>query len=185
MGYIYTSLVLPCQEGWTSPEDANRDARHWLDTVANVRIHGTTRERPFDRLPLEGLIPIRSMRPYDLAWLEPRRVHKDCHFSWEGNRYSVPWRYGSTSVLVRRFPDGRLEVERGGGVIAHHRERTGKGQTITLHEHVAGLWERTVGRPVATLALSSPVLGTAGPFPHLDVEHRPLTTYQQFLEVRP
>jgi hypothetical protein len=82
MSYIAQSLVLPQLETRSGPADANRDARIWLDTVANVRIHGTTRERPCDRLPLEGLTPLSAARPYDLSWTEPRMVHKDCHFSW-------------------------------------------------------------------------------------------------------
>lgn len=57
-------------------EDLNRQARVWLDTVANVRRHGSTGERPVDRLrverevlrPLPGL---ERLRP----WLrEQRRV---------------------------------------------------------------------------------------------------------------
>ena len=184
MAYIHGSLVLPCQERWMSPEDANRDARHWLDTVANVRIHGTTRERPFERLAGEGLVPFSDLRPYDLTWVEPRRVHKDCHFSWSGNRYSVPWRHGSSAVLVRRFPDGRLEVERDGRVVAWHRERDERGMTVTSPDHVAGLWERTLG-PQAAKAAAAPSLRVHEALPGIHVERRDLATYQRFLEATP
>lgn len=95
MSYIDKSLVLPCKERWHTSLDANRDARAWLDTVANVRTHGTTGIPPFERLPHEGLLPLAALRPFDLSWAEARRVHKDCHFSWEGNRYSVPWQKAS------------------------------------------------------------------------------------------
>src|SRR5919204_6429731 len=33
--------------------ELNRQAQTWVDTVANVRVHGTTRERPLDRLARE------------------------------------------------------------------------------------------------------------------------------------
>ncbi len=185
MQYLAHSLVLPKQDHWNAPEEANRDARLWLDTVANVRLHGTTGERPFDRLPKEGLVPFASARPYDLTWTEARRVHKDCHFSWEGNRYSVPWQYGSTSVLVRRHPGGLLEVEREGETVARHRERVpGRRETITLPEHLAGLWQKTLGRkhthelPAEVRALETPAL-----LPELDVEERSLGVYQEILEV--
>lgn len=184
MQYLAHSLVLPHAEGWSSPEEANRDARVWLDTVANVRLHGTTGERPFNRLPREGLVPFSSARPYDLTWMEARRVHKDCHFSWEGNRYSVPWQHGSTAVLVRRQPGGVLEVEKGGEIIARHRERVPGGrQSVTLPEHLAGLWQRTLGRkrthepPEQIAALERVCL-----FPEVEVQQRHLSVYQHFLE---
>lgn len=182
MGYVWSSLVLPHRERWANPQEANRDARIWLDTVANVRIHGTTGERPFDRLSREGLVPLSSVRPYDLSWTEPRRVSRDCRFSWEGNRYSVPWTYGGCAVLVRRQPDGRLEVERDGELIALHRERYGKGQTITLPEHVAGLWEKTLGRKRAYAPTPQLSLPRASLFPEVEVERRGLEIYQALLE---
>jgi hypothetical protein len=153
--------------------------------VANVRLHGTTGERPFDRLPKEGLTPLALARPYDLTWTEVRRVHKDCHFSWEGNRYSVPGQHGSTSVLVRRHPGGHLEVERAGDTIARHRERAvGRRETITLPEPLAGLWQKTLGRkrthtpPAEVAAPEMPPL-----LPELEVEQRSLAVYHGFLEV--
>jgi transposase len=189
MSYIRSSLALPSMEQWADPEGANRSARVWLDTVANVRIHGTTRERPIDRLPLENLTPLRSVRPYDLTWIEPRRVQRDCHISWEGNYYSVPWQHGSSAVLVRRHPEGTLEVERAGEVIATHRERAaGRGEWITLPEHMSGLWQKTLGRKqtyaapgpkTAPPALELLPQGVAGAN---DVEERGLSVYQDFLD---
>jgi transposase len=182
MEYIWTSLVYPNLGRYQAPAEWNRAARHWLDTVANVRIHGTTRERPFDRLPKEGLVPLASVRPYDLTWTEPRKVHKDCHFSFEGNRYSVPWQHGSAAVLVRRYPEERIEVERAGEVIAHHRLRAGKGQTITLPEHVAGLWQRTLAKPAPTATPERSALAATAPawaLPEVEVEMRDLSVYEQ------
>lgn len=53
--------------------DLNEQALLWLRTVANVRIHGTTGERPVDRLALEQahLLPLAA-RPYRSLVLEPR-----------------------------------------------------------------------------------------------------------------
>lgn len=201
MHYVAHSLVLPNAERWASPAEANRDARVWLDTVANVRVHGTTHERPVDRWPREGLVPLAAARPYDASWSEPRRVHRDCHFAWEGNRYSVPWAHGGTAVLVRRQPTGALEVERDGRVIARHTERVpGRGETVTLPEHVAGLWQRTLGRKRtyaapydAPTVPPPPALGTGAavgagsalaPFAELVVEQRALGVYQQLLDGR-
>ena len=47
--------------------DLNRQARDWLDSTANVRVHGTTGEVPFDRLPLEQLLPLDGKPDYDTS----------------------------------------------------------------------------------------------------------------------
>ena len=50
---------------FTSDSDLNAQAQHWLDTVANVRIHGTLKERPIDRLARElGDLKPLALRPY-------------------------------------------------------------------------------------------------------------------------
>lgn len=43
---------------FTDLDDLNRQAMEWLNTVANVRIHGTTHEIPFERLKHESLKPL-------------------------------------------------------------------------------------------------------------------------------
>lgn len=144
IGYMRNSLVLPPE--MTNVREANVAASVWLDTVANVRQHATTGSRPVDLLAQEELTPFGSRAPYDLSWVEPRRVSKDCHFSWKGNRYSVPYRHGGQAVLVRQRPSGMLEVERAGELIAVHRPSTGGGRTITVPAHVQGLWRKTMGR---------------------------------------
>ena len=53
-------------------QDLNDQARHWLDHVANVRTHGTLKERPVDRFEHERdlLRPLAS-RPYRSLVLPP------------------------------------------------------------------------------------------------------------------
>ena len=181
MDYIEKSLAMSGRESWHVLADANLAARLWLDQVANVRVHGTTGVRPIDRLPVEKLLPVSAARPFDLSFSEPRRVHKDCHFSWQGNRYSVPWRHGLSSVLVRRQPEGLLEVERGGELIARHRERpAGKRLTVTLPEHVAGLWHKTLS-PKRHKDDAGEALARGDAFAELEVEQRDLLAYDAFL----
>src|SRR5690606_37031602 len=38
---------------FTDLDELNRQVLAWIDTVADVRVHGTTFERPVDRLPVE------------------------------------------------------------------------------------------------------------------------------------
>jgi len=57
---------------FTSDADLNHRVQHWLDTVANVRTHGTTRERPVDRLERErGKLKPLAPRPYRSLVLPP------------------------------------------------------------------------------------------------------------------
>jgi transposase len=57
---------------FTSDADLNAQAQHWLDTVANVRIHGTLKERPLDRLERElGDLKPLALRPYRSYVLAP------------------------------------------------------------------------------------------------------------------
>lgn len=175
ISYVRQSLVMP--SSWQRVEEANSSARVWLDTVANVREHGTTGEQPIVRLMREELVAWSSRPPYDLGEVGPRQVSSDCHVSWRGNRYSVPWSYGSMAVLVRRDPGGRLQVERDGNVIAVHRERAGRGKTITSPGHLAGLWSKTLGRKKR-----HDVEDVAVVLPDLHVERRELAEYEAFLQ---
>ncbi len=57
---------------FTSDEDLNHQARHWLDHVANVRTHGTLKERPVDRFERErDLLGPLASRPYRSFVLPP------------------------------------------------------------------------------------------------------------------
>ena len=96
--------------------DLNEQARAWLDGVANVRVHQTTRAVPFERLREERgkLTPIEEVAPYDASYVSQRKVTKDCLVSYQGVRYSVPHRYAGKVVTVRE------PVGDGGGVIHIH-----------------------------------------------------------------
>ena len=62
---------------FTSDSDLNHQAHHWLDHVANVRIHGTLEERPVDRLERErGELKPLALRPYRSYVLPPRSKKK-------------------------------------------------------------------------------------------------------------
>ncbi|WP_026963121.1 IS21 family transposase [Alicyclobacillus herbarius] len=150
-------------------DDLNRQAAVWRDTVANVRIHGTTREQPQVRFQAETLQPLPPNR-YILAQTGLRKVLNDCRISWNTNLYSVPWQYVGQSVLVREFETGHLQVEYGGQVIAEHVVLPGKHLVSTNPEHVKGIPHGTPGNK------RSKVPGfQIGP----DVEQRELAVYEK------
>ncbi|ABF43972.1 Integrase, catalytic region (plasmid) [Deinococcus geothermalis DSM 11300] len=61
VGYVEKNFWLGAK--FVDDADLNRQARHWLDHVANVRTHGTTRQKPLERLALERptLKPLPSL----------------------------------------------------------------------------------------------------------------------------
>jgi transposase len=80
-------------------EDVQAQADHWRDTVANVRIHQTTGQRPVDRFQPDRLKPLPEMLP-DFRETNPAKVHKDFSVRFDGNSYTVPpWAIGRTVLL--------------------------------------------------------------------------------------
>src|SRR5665213_2546050 len=54
--YLRESFFAPIQTGQSDLVDvatANREVRIWLNETANVRLHATLKERPFDRFAIE------------------------------------------------------------------------------------------------------------------------------------
>ena len=75
-----------------SLEHLNEVTAWWLENVADVRMHGTTGQRPIDRHAAEQphLIPLPA-NPYEVAEMVYRTVDVEGFVSWRNNRYSVPW----------------------------------------------------------------------------------------------
>lgn len=84
----------------------NPAAQVWLDTIANVRIHGETHQRPVDLFIEEQprLRPLNPMR-YDIASIKSQRTSKQFRVTLDTNRYSVPAEYASQRVTLKATPD--------------------------------------------------------------------------------
>lgn len=82
---------------YNSLADLNSQAHAWCNKI-NAKIHGTTNERPIDRLSEENLLPLK--REYIIDKINLRRVEKDCLISYAGNKYSVPAEYVGRDVTV-------------------------------------------------------------------------------------
>lgn len=125
---------------FTDLQDLNRQHRHWLETEANVRIHGTTHERPVDRWRQEQayLRPLPT-QPLVLARTEPRQVAWNGTFSWNRSRYAVPWEWAGRTVLVRELETGELVVEADGQVIARHQVAGERHSLCIDPAHHAGM----------------------------------------------
>jgi hypothetical protein len=164
--------------------DLNRQALDWLDFTANVRIHGTTGEVPFERLPLEHLQSLVGKPDYNTSLMVFRRATKDCFVSYDGNYYSVPSEYARKTLKLKETEEGQLIVlNPQDHEIARHRVRNGHNQRIAVAAHYEniGSGSRPARRPMAIQVLSPEGLASQPAAP--EVEARPLCWYDQVLEV--
>jgi transposase len=163
--------------------DLNRQSLDWLDFTANVRIHGTTGEVPFERLPLEHLQSLVGKPDYDTSLIVFRRATKDCFVSYDGNYYSVPSEYTRKTLKLKETEEGQLIVlNPQDHEIARHRVRNGHHQRIALAAHYEniGSGSRPARRPMAIQVLFPEGLASLPAAP--EVEARPLCWYDQVLE---
>lgn len=113
-------------------EDAQSQVQHWLDTVANVRTHGTTGKRPIDQL--QGLRPLPDTLP-DTRQTCSRLVHKDFAVRFDANSYSTPpWAIGKKVTL--KADDKRVSLYLKDRIIACHKRCWNKKQRIELPQHL-------------------------------------------------
>lgn len=168
----------------TGLDELNGQALGWLNNIANVRIHGTTNEIPFARLPHEGLASLVGKADYDTSVHSYRRSSPDCLVSYQGNFYSVPAAYVRQRLLVKETESEELLIYTADGQeIAHHRLSHGHRQRIVVPAHYHGIF------PDPRRALAPAEKKTIAPRPEVNlidappVEMRPLHYYEQVLEV--
>jgi transposase len=130
---------------FNSLDDVRRQVERWRDEVANQRLHGTTRERPSDRLVVERarLRPLPE-RPYDTALVVPAVVSKEARVRLDGNTYSVPPDLVGKSVLVRA-DELAVRVIHDSAVRAEHERSFDRRKHVEDPQHVEQLLARRKG----------------------------------------
>jgi transposase len=100
--FQYVEGNLLCGRDFRNLEHLNEVAAWWLSNVADVRVHGETKQRPVDRHAEEvpHLLPLPAV-PYDTAVVVYRHVSAEGLVSWQGNCYSTPWRLIGRLLAVR------------------------------------------------------------------------------------
>ena len=95
-------------------------ARHWLETVANVRIHGETRKKPAELFETErpSLNPLPA-NGFDVGTVGQLRASSQFRITLETNRYSVPAEYAGRRLTLKAYPD-RLCLYCNDQLIARH-----------------------------------------------------------------
>jgi transposase len=127
---------------FTSFDDLRAQAARWRDDVANQRLHGTTRERPAQRLLVERP-RLRALpeRPFDTDIVLPLIVSKEARVRFDSNTYSVPPEHVGKS-LVLRADDHRVRLLLDGVEIAAHIRSWDKHRHVEDPVHVQKLVDR-------------------------------------------
>ena len=113
----------------------NPAVRDWLHTVANVRLHGTLKQKPADLFEKErpALRPLPP-EPYDVGILRPVRATSRFRVTLDTNTYSVPAEYASVRLVLKAYPD-RLCVYHGEKLIARHTRSYDRHQDFEDPDH--------------------------------------------------
>jgi transposase len=137
----------------------NQLAERWLMEEADQRVQGTVKEvvaERFDReFPFLRGLPLQR---YDTSYLEFRKVGWDGYIHVRGNRYSVPIELAGQTVTVHIGLDDELKVYNAETLVARHLLRSAEHGWVTIPDHHAALWQRTLKveqRPLETYAEAS------------------------------
>lgn len=160
-------------------DDFNDQLRQWLDEVADVRIHGTTHQKPIERFAEErpALVATASQASFLDALVRERVVADDWLVAIDSNRYSVPCRLIGKTVQVVRS-GGNWQIRHRGDLVAEHTILTGRHQVSVCPEHGPGAVARNARHPAARSRPDS----TGRPLPEAVVEIRDLAVYDLMLE---
>ena len=116
-------------------EELNAQLTHWLDTVANVRVHGTTQRVVAEHLAEErcALQPLPALA-FDAVIRLERRISHDGMVSVAQNLYSVPDGTRRRLVEVQMSPT-QVRLYEAGQLIAVHPLLEGRHQRSVLRGH--------------------------------------------------
>jgi transposase len=156
-------------------EDLNQQVLVWVATVADVRKHGTTLERPADRLAQEKsfLRPLPAPERLEPFMREDRLVGQDGYVQWNLSWYGWSIEWAGRTVQVQPHPH-LIEIWSDDQRLIVHPRATRPGQRFKAPGQWAGL--RIDDRPPVKKPLAIQV-------PTVQVERRSLRAYEELQEV--
>jgi transposase len=104
--FQYVEGNLLCGRDFRDVAHLNEVTAWWQAEVADVRVHGETKQQPRERHAEEvpHLLPLPA-RPYDVSPVVYRHVSAEGLVAWQGNQYSAPWRLIGRLLAVRITAD--------------------------------------------------------------------------------
>jgi len=125
---------------FTDLADIRTQVKKWLHTVANVRTHQSTGERPIDRFKKVKLNPLPELLP-DCRETLTLKVHKDFSVKFDANSYTTPpWAIGK-QVTLKADQDTVTIFHKQNKICAHNRcwQRKQRIETPSHREQVRKL----------------------------------------------
>lgn len=122
---------------FSSWEELDAWLMRWCVEVADVRVHGTTHERPIDRFVTENLTPLGQRSRYRYERVMVRSVANDALVSIGAARYSVPVCYVGETVTVVETTS-HYEIFHEQSLVFRH-QKAPRHSVIMVPEHYAGL----------------------------------------------
>jgi transposase len=137
VGYVKNNLLAGLE--LVSLPALNTAAQQWLDTVANVRLHGQTHRRPNDLFTEEQprLRPLHP-HPYPAVRVLDLRANSQFRLAVDTNHYSVPARFARHRLSVHVGPE-RLLIYHEGQLVAEHVRRYDRHQDYEHPDHAQPL----------------------------------------------
>jgi transposase len=189
--YLKGNFLLGLDVTTVTLEELNREALRWLRETADVRVHGTTHQRPIDRWPAEvaALRPLEGRRDYDTSYVCHRLVSREGLLCYGGSRYSAPPQHAGRPLLVKESADGRLRVYSGDRCVAEHplAEKPGSVVTAPGHAEAVRALVRAMGHNAKGAHPDGHGLNESNPprFSWPLVQVRPLAAYDEALGLVP
>jgi transposase len=113
----------------------------WMKEVSDVRIHGTTGEKPIDRFLNDEsfrLQPKKGKPPFYQIRELKRVVQADACVEVDTNFYSVPWKWIKKPVIVQVM-DQEVKIFHGSEELASHSISFGRRERLIDPNHLEGV----------------------------------------------
>jgi len=109
---------------------------YWLDSIANIRIHGTTKQKPIEVYKSTEKTALKELTTVDFIFSDSAKatLNTNCHLSYKSKYYSAPHQYIGMELDVIEV-NSLVKIYFNQKEIAIHPLSDEKGKYITNKEH--------------------------------------------------
>ncbi len=142
IGFLRTSFLNGLDLATLTLAALNHGVRQWMDTVANIRVHGTSGKIPAELFSKEQNAMNSLPRfPYDCGVLIRSRADRQYRVTFESNRYSVPPEFAGMHIELSVYPE-TVRFRHEGKTVAEHERCYERNRDLGLPEHDQKLLEQ-------------------------------------------